>query len=522
MLEMLARLPFDILNSVLEDIDNYQDDKVRKEKFYYEKYSALIGHFNGFIKKYNVVTQNNTILEGNLVSMTDSRDFYREDRDAKHRDRNVLMDEFNALLSKSEMLHRGLAAHKFVAQSRARDMVQMEAGLYLLKGALECALAQPGLSASQAQAGLECIHAGIQNWLNRHHLTPAGEQLHISLNKSLSRLETALDTWHTRGEDTTGLYYSSFKPFIPLSNVKHPDYDHELTQEARHELQRPILQRYNQARTDELVAILRGPLMALSQNHEMVASVAKEIGMSAMGLKEAAKTKTRESLQEEVKRLREQNVAQSREITTLTRDAAQHMAQAVAFRQQLEVVDPSNPYCTDGHLRQRVAQTAYDQFARTDFKDWTVVRNVAQTFAPATPAYESSAMREAQENLELYAQESEARVQEAKQSVTLRDKIVAQSREIDSLTRDAAQHMAQAVAFRQQLELADPTNPYCQDARLRQRVAQTAYDQLARTDFKDWTVVRQVAGTFADQIAPREERERAQAQSLYSGYPSGS
>ena len=77
---------------------------------------------------------------------------------------------------------------------------------------------------------------------------------------------------------------------------------------------------------------------------------------------------------------------QAREISELTRHAAEHMAQAAAFRQQLEVADPSNPYVTDAHLRQRVAQTAYDQLARTDFKDWSVVRQVAISLAREVPS----------------------------------------------------------------------------------------------------------------------------------------
>lgn len=65
-----------------------------------------------------------------------------------------------------------------------------------------------------------------------------------------------------------------------------------------------------------------------------------------------------------------------------------------------------------------------------------------------------------------------------------------------SLTKACAQHMAQSSAFRAQLSEADPSNPLLVDSSLRQRVADVAYAQLAATDFKDWSVVREVGSTF--------------------------
>jgi len=68
------------------------------------------------------------------------------------------------------------------------------------------------------------------------------------------------------------------------------------------------------------------------------------------------------------------------EVASLTKSCAQHMAQAAAFRQQLTAVDPTNPLATDGSLRQRVADRAYEELAATNFKDWSVVRQVGASF----------------------------------------------------------------------------------------------------------------------------------------------
>jgi hypothetical protein len=79
-------------------------------------------------------------------------------------------------------------------------------------------------------------------------------------------------------------------------------------------------------------------------------------------------------------------------------------------------------------------------------------------------------------------------------------------REVDSLIKNCAQHMAQSSAFRAQLNDVDPTNPLITDSLLRQRVAEVAYSQLAATNFKDWDVVKQVGSSF---VSPRERRKDA-------------
>lgn len=63
------------------------------------------------------------------------------------------------------------------------------------------------------------------------------------------------------------------------------------------------------------------------------------------------------------------------------RDCAHHMAQAAAFRAQLEQVDPENPLVTDGDLRKRIADAAYDQLCENKGADWSVVGEVGRTFA---------------------------------------------------------------------------------------------------------------------------------------------
>lgn len=72
------------------------------------------------------------------------------------------------------------------------------------------------------------------------------------------------------------------------------------------------------------------------------------------------------------------------EVAKLTKACAQHMAQSAAFRAQLTVADPENPLVTDGALRQRVADVAYDQFAATGYKDWNGIREVGATFVSTT------------------------------------------------------------------------------------------------------------------------------------------
>jgi hypothetical protein len=79
-------------------------------------------------------------------------------------------------------------------------------------------------------------------------------------------------------------------------------------------------------------------------------------------------------------------------------------------------------------------------------------------------------------------------------------------REVDSLTKSCAQHMAQSSAFRAQLNDVDPTNPLITDSLLRQRVAEVAYSQLAATNFKDWDVVKQVGSSF---VSPRERQKES-------------
>lgn len=68
------------------------------------------------------------------------------------------------------------------------------------------------------------------------------------------------------------------------------------------------------------------------------------------------------------------------EIKELVKDCAHHLAQSRAFRRQLTNVDPFNPLVTDSALRQRLSERAYEMLAATDFKDWSVVRKVGDTF----------------------------------------------------------------------------------------------------------------------------------------------
>jgi hypothetical protein len=96
----------------------------------------------------------------------------------------------------------------------------------------------------------------------------------------------------------------------------------------------------------------------------------------AFNQQEKQSTQKIQELQEENRQLRSDFVTKAREVSGLTRDLAHHMAQSAAFRQQLSSVEPTNPLVTDSHLRQRVAQAAYDQLARSDFKDWAIVKEV--------------------------------------------------------------------------------------------------------------------------------------------------
>ena len=79
-----------------------------------------------------------------------------------------------------------------------------------------------------------------------------------------------------------------------------------------------------------------------------------------------------------------------RENETLIKNCAQHMAQSHAFRAQLAEVDPTNPLLIDSALRQRVSDVAYERLAATDFKDWSVVKEVGSTFVSTTERRRSS------------------------------------------------------------------------------------------------------------------------------------
>ena len=87
-----------------------------------------------------------------------------------------------------------------------------------------------------------------------------------------------------------------------------------------------------------------------------------------------------DKLEKDLKKTEKENTRNADKVELLIRDLAHHMAQSSAFRQQLTLVQPDNPLVTDPLLRQRVAEAAYEQLARTDFYDWDVVREVGSTF----------------------------------------------------------------------------------------------------------------------------------------------
>lgn len=81
-------------------------------------------------------------------------------------------------------------------------------------------------------------------------------------------------------------------------------------------------------------------------------------------------------------------------------------------------------------------------------------------------------------------------------------------------TKNSVMHLAQAAAFRQQLTMAEPSNPMVTDSDLRQRVSETAYALFEQSDFTDWNGVRELGRTF---VSPNE-RLRALEGAKLSGF----